>query len=197
MIDTHSATIFSQMFFRIRLFFVSPDLKLTMSFQTDLAMVEGRLAWVEWRIQVLKDDPVLMDLVRAVKADSAEFRQKFQTNAEEHSMIEESKEYGRVFLAGVLNSLFTDPFGTLGCSKAEKVGTIMEGLLYYGLLVENNGKALAIECFFLSRDMNEIFTCGQRYGWWTSPNYRFEDVLEVVSKMRSMRLNAQQPALTW
>lgn len=100
MIDTHSATIFSQVFFRIRLFFVSPDLKLTMSFQTDLAMVEGRLAWVEWRIQVLKDDPVLMDLVRAVKADSAEFRQKFQTNAEEHSMIEESKEYGRVFLAG-------------------------------------------------------------------------------------------------
>ena len=119
-----------------------------MSFQADLAMVERLLAWVEWRVQVLKDDPILMEMIRVVKADPVGLRDKYQSNAEEHSMIEGSKEYGRVFFGAVGNTLITNQWDTFECSKPEKIGALLEGLLYYGLLVDNNGKSIAIECFF-------------------------------------------------
>ena len=199
MIETPSATICAQVC-RIRLFFsFLPDLQLTMAFQTDLAMVEELLDWVEWRVQVLKDDPILMEMIRVVKADPVGLRDKYQSNAEEHSMIEESKEYGRVFFGGVGNTLITNQWDTFECSKPGKIGDLLEGLLYYGLLVDDRGKSIAIECFFLARDMHRAFKITQRYGWWTSPNYRLQDLLVSVEKMRCMRLGhaSAQPALTW
>ena len=170
-----------------------------MSFQADLEMVESLLEWVEWRVQVLKDDPILMEMIRVVKADPAGLKEKYQSNAEQHSMIEESKEYGRVFLGGVGNTLITNQWDTFECSKPGKIGDLLEGIFYYGLLVDDRGKSIAIECFFLARDMHRAFLLTQRYGWSTSPNYRLQDLWVSVGKMRSMRLGhaSAQPALTW
>ena len=162
---------------------------MAFQFRADLRMVLEKLAWIEWRIELLTGDKTLQSMIVIAKANLQAFHNGF--HASEQSMLVEAREFGNVMLKGPAFSLFPSSesaFETFGCLNSKPVGDTCEAVLYFGL--EHNSdypraRWAAKEFFWLVRDMRQVFQCGQKYKIEGSDgDYHISELRNVVGRMQ-------------
>ena len=173
-------------------------------FRADLRMVLEKLAWAEWRVDLLTGETALMAMVTVTRANLQALHNGFHANCEGNTMITEAKDFGNKVLKGMATSLFASSEAAaevFGCSNAKPVGDICEALLYFGLIGCRNdvnyirSHWAARELFWLTRDMLCIFKIGQSYGMHTADSgYHIDDLRRVIQHMQGLerRLHASR-----
>lgn len=160
-------------------------------FRDDLKVAVDKMAWIEWRLELLTGDPTFLTMIVIAKANLQSLHDGF--HASEHTMIQEAKDFGNQVLKGVFDSLFPDrqsAFQALGCSNPKPVGDLFESMIFFGL-EQNDGHAgarwVGKELFWLSRDMWLVFKLCQKYQFHTADTgYHISDLRNVVRKMQLM-----------
>lgn len=162
-------------------------------FNQDLQEIRRLMGRIEWRIEMLKDHPQLLLLTRVVRASLEDLHDRFHANSFQHSMVKEAKlAFSHVLLAGVGDSICSNPKEIFVAENPTKVGKQFEALLYYSLCEDYGTLWFGMEFFYLTRDVNDTFKICQSYGFWSDNKYDVEALRELVEKMEWMRrgLNA-------
>ena len=154
-------------------------------FNQDLLQVRRLMAWIEWRIDALKDHQQLPGLVVLVRGHLEEVRENFHQNPFQHSMVEEAKRFGNSLLKGVADSICSKTMEVFKAECAYKVGKEMEAVMYVGLCEDYASLHLAIELFFLARDFDKTFKLCQSYsyGFGYENKYDVKTLRASVEKM--------------
>ena len=111
--------------------------QIAYQFRADLRMVLEKLAWAEWRVDLLTGETALMAMVTITRANLQALHNGFHANSEGNTMITEAKEFGNKVLKGMATSLFASSEAAaevFGCSNAKPVGDICEAFFYFGLI---------------------------------------------------------------
>ena len=171
---------------------------MAFQFRQDMQKVAELMAWNEWRVNWLKDHGAFHMMVQVSRANP-QYHGLFhevRPEHEENQMIRHARSFSNVLLHGVAGYICSDVSRCYGCSAVKPVGDALEGLLWFGLM-ENPGNSeacqLAREFYWLARDVREVFLIGQKYNFWTCPNYDWEQLQEVIRKLRAMEVGMAPP----